>query len=180
MSAFTHTTPHFSDAIFLLPLIASNPISKSDAKKIAIGYTAGALFTLLFLAVFFGTFSAIAPREHYAFAKIAQYFPALSVVGRIDLIFIYLLTIVLLFYTCLPLQYATDLLSKIFHTNRRVWISATLSLLAFLFILFANHFYNSIYTAITRWSIVFWLFADLSIIPLLLLPKIPKKESFHA
>ena len=102
MSAFTYTTPHFSDAVLLLPLIGNQRYKKGDTTKIMIGYGAGAASTLLFLAVFFGIYSSIAPREHYAFSRIAQYFPALSVIGRVDLLFVYLLTVVLLFFTCYP------------------------------------------------------------------------------
>ena len=108
MYALSYTTPHFSDVILLLPLFLHYKPKKGDKAKIMTGYGIGAGFTLLFLAVFFGIYSSIAQREHYAFSKIAQYFPALSVLGRVDLIFIYLLSVVLLFYTCLPLQYTTD------------------------------------------------------------------------
>ena len=176
MSSFTYTTPQFSDAVLLLPLISCSSVDKKDAKKIMTGYWIGALCVLTFLAVFFGTYSSLAPREHYAFAKIAQYFPALAVVGRIDLIFIYLLTVVLLFYTCLPLQYATDLFARTLKTNRRTWIAAALSLLGFLFFLFANHFYNSLYAFIAGIPLIFWLIADLIPLLCLLLPANDKKN----
>ena len=55
------------------------------------------------LAVFYGVFGAVAPKQEFAFSKTAQYFQALTVVGRFDLLLIYLMTIVLLFYYCLSL-----------------------------------------------------------------------------
>ena len=155
-NAFRRTLPHFSDAILLLPLIANLKYEEGDGVKIMCGYWAGALFTLLFLATFYAVFSSIAPREHYAFSKIAQYFPALSVIGRLDLIFIYLLSVILLFYTCLPLQYTTEYAARLFHTERKTWISAILHLLLFIALLFLNKYYNAFYSVIS--GKLYWIF----------------------
>lgn len=183
-NAFSRTLPHFSDAVLLLPLLANLKYEEGDGVKILGGYWAGALFTLLFLATFYAVFSSIAPREHYAFAKIAQYFPALSVVGRIDLVFIYLLSVVLLFYTCLPLQYATEYAARIFHTERKTWISAILHLLLFIAILFLNKYYNSFYKIISgNLSWIFLFIADMVPPFLIFLPENnPKRarEEVHA
>lgn len=182
-TAVSITMPHFSDAVLLLPLIANLRYQKTDGIKITVGYTAGAAFSLLFFAFFFGIFSSIAPREHYAFAKIAQYFPALSVVGRIDLIFIYLLTVVLLLYTCLPLQYATDLTARLLHTERKTLLSAVLNFSLLLAVLFTSRFYDTFYRWISgKLPFVFWIFAVILPLLLLLLPKQEshKKESDYA
>ncbi len=180
--AFLHTTPHFSDGILLLPLIANLRYKEGDGVKVMSGYFGGALLTLLFFAVFFGVFSTVAPREHYAFLKIAQYFPALDIIGRIDLIFIYLLTVILLFYTCTPLLYAVDLTSRLFGTERKTLFSGILSGGLFLFVLFANRHYKILYGFIGgKLAPVFWVLADL--LPLLLLllgeRKRQKKENVH-
>ena len=141
------------------------------------GYGVGAFFSMLLFAVFFGIFSSIAPREHYAFSKISQYFHALQVIGRIDLIFVYLLSVVLLFYTCLPLQYVTELSVKIFPTLKRTEFSLALNLIAFLFVLYCNKYYNFFYTLISgTLPVVFWLIADLLPLFLLFLPKIRAKK----
>ncbi len=169
--AFVKSTPHFSDAALLLPLISSFSYKKRDGVKIMTGYWVGALFTLSFFAVFFGVFSTLAPREHYAFSKIAQYFSALDVVGRIDLLFVYLLSVVLLFYTCLPLVYVTELTSSLFHTQRKTIFSAVLSFLLFLFVLFANQYYDALYGVVGgRLPAIFWFVADLLPTFLFLLP----------
>lgn len=177
VSAFTHTTPHFSDAILLLPLIGNFRHKKGDTAKIMTGYGVGAASTLLFLAVFFGIYSSIAPREHYAFSKIAQYFPALSVIGRIDLLFVYLLTIVLLFFTCLPLQYAVDLTCRAVGTKRRALFSAILNLALLVLTFYTNKYYNAIYDLISgKLSLVFWLVADLLPLFFLFVPKFTEKD----
>ena len=179
------TSPHFSDVALLLPLIANcrftQPKKQKNAptadnikggKPILLGYAVGALLTLLFFAVFYAVFSSLAPREHYAFSKIAQYFPALEVIGRVDLLLVYLLTVVLFFYTCLPIHYATGCIAKVFCIQRRTWISALINVALFLFALFCNRLYNTFYLVIAnRLAPVFWLIADLLPLFLLCLPK---------
>ena len=134
---------------------------------------------MLFFAVFYALFSSLAPREHYAFAKIAQYFPALEIIGRIDLLFVYLLTIVLLVYTCLPIHYATGCIAKTLRVRRRTWISTIINLALFLFALFGNRFYNRLYYVISiRLSPIFWIVADMLPLLLLFLPKNGKPPAF--
>ena len=175
VSAFTYTAPHFSDAILLLPLLGNLRYQKGDGKKITLGYGLGGIFTLLFLGVFYGVYSTLASREHYAFAKIAQYFPALTVIGRIDLLLVYLLCIVLFIYVATPLHYATDLTTRTLGGKRRVWFAILFNLGALLFVLFFNQHYDAIYALFGQYLFpVFWLFAD--ILPLLLLLLTLKKE----
>ena len=179
--AFTRTSPQFSDGILLFPLIGNLRYKQGDGKKILGGYGLGAAFTLFFLAVFYGIYASIAPREHYAFSKIAQYFPALEVIGRIDLLFVYFLSVVLFFYTCLPLQYATGLLSDALGIKRKAWLAAILNFLLFIAVLFLNRHYDGIYAVIGgKLFWVFWLFADLFPILVLLLPATLKKEVRYA
>ncbi len=171
------SVPHFSDVALLLPLIATKPYEKGEGAKITLGYAVGALLTLLFFAVFFGIYSSVAPREHYAFSKIAQYFPALAVVGRVDLILVYLLSCVLLVYTSLPLVYATELTSSLLPKQPKRLISALLSLLFFLFTLFCNRYYGSIYRIISvTLTPIFYFIAYLLPAFLLFLPK--KEDSY--
>lgn len=189
MYAFTRATPHFSDVVLLLPLFANFRYQKGDGKKIMAGYGVGAALSLLFLAVFYGVYGALAPREHYGFIKIAQYFPALTVVGRIDLLFIYLLSVVLLFYTCLPLQYIVASGAEVWRTiapngkqPSKILLSAFLNGGFLLFVLFGNQHYNALYQAISgRCFPIFFLIADLLPLCALALPKTlqNKKESSY-
>ena len=175
LTAFSRTTPHFSDAVLLLPLIANLRYEENDGVKIVSGYGCGALLTLFFLAVFYALFGSLARREHYAFTKIGQYFPALSVVGRIDLLFVYFLSVVLLFYTCLPLQYVTYSICAICKTERKTLTAALLNFALLIFVLFTNRHYNAIYSLISgKLAPVFWLFANLLPLFTLCLPKKPK------
>ena len=179
VQAFSKSTPHFCDALLLLPLIANHKYQEGDGVKILTGYWVGSLICLLFFAVFFGVFSSLAPREHYAFLKIAQYFPALDVVGRIDLIFVYLLSVVLLFYTCLPILYTTELTTRALGLKQKAFPSALLSLALFIFVLFMNRFYNSFYAIIGGKLIpIFWFISYLLPLFCFLLP-VKKEEEAH-
>ncbi|MBR2330745.1 MAG: GerAB/ArcD/ProY family transporter [Clostridia bacterium] len=176
LTAMTRTTPHFADTALLLPLIGNLRYQKGDRKKIIGGYALGAGFTLLFLAVFYGIFSTIALREHYAFVKIAQYFPVLAVVGRIDLLLIYMICIVLFLFTSFPLQFATDFTSRVFGERKKTWIAALISFAAFLFTLFCNKYYNAFYTVFGKYlTPVFIVFCNVIPSLALFLPKQNKK-----
>lgn len=198
VSAMTRSAPHFADAVLLMPLIGNMRYKKGDGTKILAGYSVGAVCTLLFLAVFYGVYSGIAPREHYAFAKIAQYFPALAVVGRIDLVFVYALSIVLFFFTATPLQYATAFATRATGLKTKLPAVVAVCLSAFLFTLFCNKYYDSIYAFFGKYlHFVFIAFGNLAPLGFLFLPykksyrpsppappkpagKPPKKEKKHA
>ena len=172
LSAIRYTTPHFIDALLLLPMIACLRFKKGDNLKIGVGYGVGALFSLLFFAVFYGVYSTIALRKHYAFAKIAQYFPVLSVVGRIDLIFVYMLCIVLFFYVATPLRHCVDFASRTCNIKGKAGTSFIINLSAFVFTLFCNKYYDRIYALFGNYLFpIFWVF---TLLPLLLL--LLKKE----
>lgn len=168
LHSIKYTALPFSDVALLLPLLAVVDYQKGDAKKICIGYGVGAFLTLFFLAVFYGIFSTTAWREHYAFTKIAQYFPALKVLGRLDLLFIYLICSVLFFYACLPVLYSVRCVKSIFPKCSSALLSGGISLGLFLFTLFCNKYYDGIYGFFGNTLYpIFWVFGIL--LPLILL-----------
>ncbi len=169
------TKPHFLDGAFLLPFIGCYRYEKGAAKKVGVAFAAGVLFTLLFLAAFYAIFTTMSAREHYAFAKIAQYFPALAVVGRLDLLLVYLLSIVYMLYVCLPLQLAVDCFCKAISWEKKSLFSAVLNLAAFLFVLICNKYYDGLYAVVyqTLYPLFFLFSEGLPVAALLLL--LPKK-----
>ncbi|MBQ9118158.1 MAG: GerAB/ArcD/ProY family transporter [Clostridia bacterium] len=174
LKAVAVTKPHFADGALLLPLLGSYKYEKGAAKKAGVAFAVSVLFTLLFLAFFYSVYTTLSPREHYAFAKIAQYFPALAVVGRIDLILVYLLSIVYLFYACLPLQLAVDCFCKAVNLEKKGLYSAVLHIGLFVFVLFFNSRYDAVYALYSQYLYpLFFLFADLLplLFPLLLIKK---------
>lgn len=181
VSALKYTTPHFSDALLLLPLLGNLRYKKGDTVKILSGYGIGAFGSLLFFATFFGIFSSIAPREHYAFSKIAQHFPTLDTIGRFDLLFVYMLTIVLLFFTVMPLQFITDLSARAVGFQQKALFSALLNGGLLLLLLFCNKFYNTVYTLFSgKLSFVYWVSTLIFTLFFILLPAFSKKEESRA
>ncbi len=162
LQAMRHTFTFFSDSAIFLFLLNNYQYQRGDGKKIMSCFGVGSLFILLFLAVFLGVFGSMAQSEHYAFIKISQFFSALKTTGRIDLLFSYLLTVLLIFYTCLPLQLATNCFAQAIHTRKNLLISIVLNVALFVFVLFCNNFYNSLYRWISvRLAPIFLLFSYL-------------------
>ena len=91
------------------------------------------------------------------------------------MLFVYFLSVVLLFYTCLPLQYVTYSICAICKTERKTLTAALLNFALLIFVLFTNRHYNAIYSLISgKLAPVFWLFANLLPLFALCLPKKPK------
>ena len=167
-SAVKTTTVHFSDALLLLPLLANSDYKKGDGKKIITAFWSGACFVLLFLAVFYGVYTTLAPRQHYAFSKIAQYFPALKTVGRIDLMLVYLLTVILLLATISPILLSNFCLREVFGEKPKFAFSFAINGGLLIFVLFCNQYYNLLYEVFT--TRLWWIFPSFSVgIPLLCL-----------
>ena len=163
-----NTTTHFSDALLLLPLLASSDYKKGDGKKIITAFWSGACFVLLFLAVFYGVFTTLAPRQHYAFSKIAQYFSALKTVGRIDLLLVYLLTAILLLATISPVLFSCVCLRKVFGEKSTFALSVVINGGLFAFVLYCNQYYNRLYAIFT--DKLWWIFPSFCVgLPLLFL-----------
>lgn len=168
LSAVKNTTVHFSDALLLLPLIGTSDYKKGDGKKIITAFWTGACFVLIFLAVFYGVFTTLAPKQHYAFSKIAQYFSALKTVGRIDLLLAYLLTAILLLATILPILLSNFCLRAVFGEKFKLVFSIGINGALFIFVLFCNKYYNLFYEIFT--TRLWWIFPIFSVVtPLLCL-----------
>lgn len=95
---------NFADGAVMLMLAGRFKYRRGDAAKITISYAASALFVLLFLAVFYSIFSSLAPDQYFAVSKIAIFFSALSLVGRVDLIAVYTVELCMLFALILYIQ----------------------------------------------------------------------------
>lgn len=168
---------HFSDTSLLLPVLGAYDYKKGDGKKVLFSYALGSLFVLAFLAVFYGVFGVLAPLKPYAFDKIAVYFGALKVIGRVDLLFVYLLSVLLLFYYCLPLQLSSHCFSRAANISSPVAAAAIVNFLLFVLTVFFNRFYSALYSfTTTKAAWIFPVFSYLLPLFLLLLTKFEKRK----
>ena len=95
---------NFTDGAVMLMLMGRFRARRGDCKKIVISYAASALTVCAFLALFYSIFSAISPDQYFAVSKMAIFFSALSLVGRIDLIAAYAMEACMLFALLLYVQ----------------------------------------------------------------------------
>ena len=94
----------YANCLYPLFFLGHFKYEKHGAAKVMLAYAAGTAVVLLFLAVFYGIFSDIALRQINTIAQISKYTTAFTSLGRIDLLFVYALSLVLSFAACLPMQ----------------------------------------------------------------------------
>ena len=79
-----------------------------------LSYAGVAILTILFLAVFYGSFSSIADRQEFALNEMSKYSAVILAVGRFDYIAIFLFLGVGVFSIALPLYFSTYALRQVF------------------------------------------------------------------
>lgn len=161
LTAFIRSCPNFSDTALILPLFSHYSSKNGDLKKIMCSYGGGSVAVWLFLAVFYGIFGSIAPLQPFAFDRVAQFFGALSVIGRIDLLLVYIMTVLLLFYYSLPIQLCVHCFAKATNINKII-ISAVVCIALSFYAVFCKKFFMSINGFIIKY--LFWIFPIFSIV----------------
>ena len=173
------TLPYFSFGGLFLPLCSGYQYEQGDEKKLLPALAVGAFLTLLFLAVFFSVFGLLGAKEHFAVMKIAQFFPALKFVGRIDLLLVYTLSICLMYYTAFPLQLFTQLFTDSLSLKSKLPTAVSLSVALYFLVLFGNKYTTRIHSYfISYLPPIFLLFSAL--LPLLFLIFSIKKDTGRA
>ncbi len=177
VKAVFSTSPFWTSGLLFLPMFEGYSHREGDGKKLFLSYAVGAAAVLLFLALFYGLYGPIAEKEHYALSKIGLFFPALATLGRTDLLLVYLITVVLFFFTALPMQLSVDLFSKGLSLRQKTLPSAGVNLGLFIAVLFLNRRYNAVYAFLTKTlSPVFFIFGTLAPILALLWAILNKKD----
>jgi len=139
------TQAWYFDAPLVLMLAGKYEYRKGLALKGTLCYAAGMLLVLLFLALFYGVFSEIALRQYFALAKISKYFSGITVLGRIDYLFIFMAALVLIFYGVMPLQACTECLGALFRDSKpaRIVLTLCVNTAIFALSLFADYTYRA-------------------------------------
>ncbi len=140
----------FSEGAFMLAFMGKFKYKRGDCLKITLSYALGAGLVLAFVALFYGIFSSSAGYELYAISRVSAYFSAIDVVGRVDLIALYALEIVSLFYIALNIQLACECFCEVFKGKRAVVSTAVAGLLFALTVVFDSRF-HTLNMAYTKW-----------------------------
>ncbi len=161
----------FFDAALLLPLIGNIQPERGMIWKGTLFYALGGCAVLFFLAVFFGIFQETAAGQLFAFSKTSKYFSGITVLGRIDYLFIYALALVMAFYVAMPLQACVELAVQAYG-NRRVLapvLSVVLNGLFLLLLLLIDYRAGEVGDTVTK--TLFFLFPAFALaVPALCLP----------
>ena len=172
------TMSWFFDSVLVLSLVGKVEYQKGLAWKGLLCYLAGAAAVLFFLAVFYAVYAELAVSRLFAFSKISRYFSGISVLGRIDYLFIYALGLVMAFYSVMPVQAAVDTLGDVFgHKKKLTPVLSTAFSVLFLVLAFLLNFqYQSMQKFISEYA--FWIFPLFTLVlpPLVLLTRRKRRE----
>ncbi len=151
-------TSWFFDAALLLTFMGKYEYKKGMAWKGALSYLAGGAAILFFYATFYGIFAEIAPNQLFAFTQTSKYFSGITVLGRIDYVFIFALALVMAFYTVLPLQGGIDCAMEAFGTHKylRTILSVLINAGFVALVVTLDYQFNDVVQVIAK--TLFWIF----------------------
>lgn len=144
----------YSDSAFLLMFLGAFRYRKGDAAKITLSYVFGGLIVIALLAIFYAVYGAMAPSRTFLLNDISVFFPAVSYVGRIDLVLLYALDIVILFAIVLHVQVSVHCLSIAFSWDKRSALSLGVNAVLIIITFVVNNKFSPLYQAASRW---FWI-----------------------
>ena len=160
----------FFDAALLIPLLGRIEYRKGLPWKGVLCYLAGGAAVLFFFAVFYGVFQETAINQLFAFTSTSKYHSAVTAMGRVDYLFIFLLALVMAFYATLPLQGGIDCVLQ--FSGRKKWLPSLLGVLVatlfFALSIILDYRFTEVVEAASK--TLFWIFPVFSVaIPALML-----------
>lgn len=172
-----HGLNWYTDCLYPLFFLGHFEYEKNSMGKVLGAYAIGAFALLLFLAAFYGIYSDIALLQYNTLAEISKYTTAGTSLGRIDLLFVFALTIVLIFYCCVPVQMCVHCICKVCGCPPII-PAAVVNALLLVFSIFFNYSFVELQTLFTQklWF-VFAIFAYVIPVLSLLLRKQPKNKT---
>lgn len=132
----------YGDAAYFLFFVGNYKHGKGDTAKILLSYLLSAAFVLVFVVIFYGTFSSIAFRQRYALTELSKYSTIINNIGRFDYFAIFILLMLCAFSSALPLCFASKLLCRVFNVKKK-WILYTALFAAYTAFLLIIKEYNA-------------------------------------
>lgn len=112
----------YGSGAYLLFFLGEFDYGKKDGLKIALSYLISSLMILLFMIVFYATFTSIAYRQRFAMTEITKYTTVINNTGRFDYFGIMLLLLSGITAVSLPIFFASKILNRILDVKRQ-WIT---------------------------------------------------------
>ena len=158
LRATASATSWFFDDALLIPILGKFEYKKGMAWKGALCYLGGGAAVLLFLAVFYGIFGPIAFNQLFGFSKTSKYFSGITVLGRIDYVFIYALALVMAFYVALPLQGGIECVVQAVGEKKylRTFLSIAVNALLFALLVLLEYRLRDVLSVIS--DTLYWIF----------------------
>lgn len=145
------TSYYFAEPAYLLMFMGHYKYKKHDAAKLTLSYAAGAVIVLVFLALFYGIYAGIASSRQFAITKTALFFSATEMVGRIDLLALYVLETVMLFALVLNIQLAVHCIKTCSGFEYPEIISLCVNAVLLIILTVFNHDYTAIRRFYAGW-----------------------------
>lgn len=164
LKALSAATGWFFDGAILLMLLGRIDYKKGTAWKGTLWYLAGGLGVLLFLSVFYAVFGDTAVNQYFAIAKTSKYFSGITVLGRIDFVFIFALSLVMAFWCAIPLQAGIDCYLQPFGRNKHLAtiLSVAVNAVFLVLLYFLDNRFGEVMRFIT--GPAFWIFPAFCIV----------------
>lgn len=147
----------FTDGAYFLFFIGEYVKGKRDGLKIILSAAVSALIVVVFMIFFYGTFTSIAQRQHFALTELSKYTTAINNMERFDYIPIFALLFTSVFSLALPFYFATELLTRILPFKRFVAALITCAIPAGV-LLFMDEYFNSIENFILNFASGYFIF----------------------
>lgn len=160
----------FFDSALVLMLLGKFEYKKGTAWRGAVAYLAGGIAVVFFLMTFYSVFEGTAINQLFAFSKTSKYYTAITVLGRVDYVFVFALALVMTFYCAMPLQAAVDSVSQAFGGRKYLptLLSVGIAVLFFVLSLLSDYRFGTVMKLISQMG--FFLFPIFTVlIPLLCL-----------
>lgn len=149
--------PWFGDCMYFLFVTGRFERKKKDGIKIFVSYTGAGLAAVLFMVIFYGTFSSIAFRQRFAINEISKYSAVINNLGRID----YLATFLLLFSgivsLTLPLYFAGEILNRMTRIKNLKILPLAVCALCFAAVLLLDRNVYGLEKFITEYAVAFFI-----------------------
>ena len=148
----------FFDSTYLLFFIGKYKKERLSKTKIMLSYLIVSLIVITFFCILYCEFGPLTERQYFAPIKMGKYYLSISNTGRIDYIAGFILAIVCVFATTLPLVFSSLCLSHVFNFKHKIFPCLIANgIMTVLFFTTQNFFFN-VFDFILNYGVYFLLF----------------------